>query len=233
MVIDNPVDPERFDPERFESNDVRRSLSLKGTPVLGVIAQITPWKGQTRAVHILERLRITHPSAELVIVGETKFVTPATRFDNLAYEAEVRGLVSKLGLDDAVHLLGERDDVERIIAALDVVLVPSSEEPFGRSVIEALAMGVPVVATNAGGPPEVIRPGIDGIVLAPGDLDGWAEAVRSMARRGRAQGSRSYAIERFGPARHGAEVISVYERAIALADTDRRRLSGGGVFARR
>jgi glycosyltransferase involved in cell wall biosynthesis len=217
VVIDNPVDPERFDPERFESGEVRRLLSVDGAPVLGVIAQITPWKGQTRAVRVLARVRRTHPDAQLLIVGETKFVTPATRFDNRAYERELRELVRQLGLSDAVRFLGERDDVERVIAALDVVLVPSREEPFGRSVIEALAMGVPVVATNAGGPAEVIRPGKDGIVLAPDDLDDWAEAVRSMVRRGRRHESRTYALERFSPARHASEVVSVYERAIARA----------------
>jgi len=143
VVVDNPVDPDRFDPDRFERGEVRRLLSVDGTPVLGVVAQITPWKGQTRAVRILARVRQTYPEAQLLIVGETKFVTPATRFDNQGYERELRKLVNRLGLSRAVRFLGERDDVERVMAALDVLLVPSSEEPFGRSVIEALAMASP------------------------------------------------------------------------------------------
>jgi glycosyltransferase involved in cell wall biosynthesis len=214
-VVDNPVDLERFDPRRWEKQAMREKLGLQGNPVLGIVAQITPWKGQIRAVHVLAQVRRTHPTAELLIVGEPKFVSAATSYDNRAYERELHAVIEQLGLPDAVRFLGEREDVERIMAALDVVLVPSTEEPFGRSVIEALAMGVPVVATNNGGPAEVIRPGIDGVLLPPDDIASWANAVVVMARRGRRLESREYALRRFSPARHAAEVTSVYERLMS------------------
>lgn len=214
-VVDNPVDAERFDPARFSRAEVRRELGLTGSPVLGVLAQITPWKGQTRAVLTLNELRRTHPAAELVLAGEAKFVTAATRFDNPAYERDLHALVDDLGLRDAVHFIGERDDAERVMAALDVLLVPSTEEPFGRTVIEALAMRVPVAATDVGGPREVIRPGVDGVVLPPDDTTEWAASIRLLLRRGPNPESRAYAIERFSPERHASEVLRVYERIIA------------------
>jgi glycosyltransferase involved in cell wall biosynthesis len=194
---------------------MRRNLGLRGSPVVGIVAQITPWKGQIRALQVLERVRRVHPTAELLIVGEPKFVTAATSYDNRAYERELHAMVDQLGLQGAVRFLGEREDVERIIAGLDVLLVPSTEEPFGRSVIEALAMGVPVVATENGGPAEVIRRGIDGVLLPPDDLGSWARAVVAMAQRGRQLESREYVLGRFTPERHAAEVISVYERVIS------------------
>jgi glycosyltransferase involved in cell wall biosynthesis len=223
-VIDNPVDLERFDPLRFDKPDVRRRLGVQGAPILGVIAQITPWKGQIRAVNILERVKRTHPGARLLIVGEAKFVSAVTRYDNQAYERELHGTVDRLGLNDAVSFLGDREDIEEILAALDVLLVPSTEEPFGRSVIEALAMGQPVIATNHGGPAEVIRPGKDGVVLDPDDLDAWALAATSLADRGLRLESRDYARARFSPGVHAAGVVSVYQRALTNTRGRRYRL---------
>jgi glycosyltransferase involved in cell wall biosynthesis len=222
-VIDNPVDTERFDPERLPIEAARRALELTGTPVLGLVAQITPWKGHTRAVRILAGLREEHPGAELVIAGEAKFVTPSTRFDNQAYERELRDLVGELRLTDAVRFLGERQDAEQVMASLDVLLVPSTEEPFGRTVIEAMAMGVPVIATDVGGPSEILRDGRDGVVLPPDELEAWVRAASSLARRGRRQESREYATERFSSQRHAAAVISVYEQVLARNGAAQRR----------
>ena len=214
FVVDNPVDPSAFDPGRYRPSEVRAAMGLQGGPVVGVLAQITPWKGQTHAVRVLERLRRTHPGAELVLAGEAKFVSAATTYDNRAYEREIAALVGALGLGDVVHLIGEQPDPQRIIAALDVLLVPSTAEPFGRTVAEALAMRVPVVATCEGGPAEVIRPGVDGVVLAPRDVAAWAEAAGSWAGRRLGEDSRNYAIERFHPDRHAARVLEIYARVL-------------------
>ena len=147
-----------------------------------------------------------------MIVGEAKFVSRSTSYDNRAYESELRHTVADLGLDDAVHFLGERDDIFRVLAGIDVLLVPSTEEPFGRTVIEAMAMGVPVIATDAGGPAEIIRDGVDGLVLPPDATERWAEAASSLARRARSSESRDYAVERFNPQRHADAVISTYRQ---------------------
>jgi glycosyltransferase involved in cell wall biosynthesis len=146
-------------------------------------------------------------------------VSAATTLDNRGYEQEVRALTTRLGLDDAVHFLGEREDVERILSALDVVLVPSTEEPFGRTVIESLAMQVPVVATAAGGPANVIRHGVDGEVADVNDLDAWVDAVNRQIARGGSAESRRYAVERFSRERHAAAIKAVHERALSRAAT--------------
>lgn len=211
-VVDNPVDISRFDPTKCTSEEARRAIGVTGSPILALIAQITPWKGHLRAVRILEHIRNRHPAAELVIVGEAKFVTRSTSYDNRAYERELRHMVADLGLDDAVHFLGERDDIFRVLAGTDVLLVPSTEEPFGRTVIEAMAMGVPVIATDAGGPAEIIREGVDGLVLPPDATGRWAEAASSLAQRARSSDSRDYAVERFNPRRHGDAVVATYRQ---------------------
>lgn len=220
-VIYNPVNAERFDPARHDREAIRRELGIRGNPVLGIVAQITPWKGQLRALEVLRRVRTRHPDVELLIVGEAKFVSGPTSYDNQEYERSVHESVAELGLQQSVRFLGEREDVERIMAAIDVLLVPSNEEPFGRSVIEALAMGVPVVATDRGGPAEVIRAGVDGLLLPPHDLGAWGAAVDAMLDGGPRLGSRDYVREHFSPERHGAEIVNLYEREIS-----RRRRDG-------
>jgi glycosyltransferase involved in cell wall biosynthesis len=222
-VVDNPVDIDRFDPARHSQEAARQLLGITGNPLIGVIAQITPWKGQDRAIRLLTELRRTNPEAGLLLAGETKFVTRATRYDNRGYEERLHELIRRHALTDHVRFLGEREDTEVILEALDVLLVPSTEEPFGRTVIEALALNVPVVATNAGGPREVIRQGVDGVTLDVDDTAAWAAAVRDLAKRGRNADSRSYAIERFDADAHARAVVAIYEEALRAAGTFSRQ----------
>ena len=179
-VVFNPIDLTRFDPARHPGPAARERLGLRPEDlVLAVIAQITPWKGQRDALEIVDTLRREQPRARLLIVGEAKFVGPATRYDNRAYLAELHELARERGLGSHVAWLGERDDVPAILAATDVLLVPSWEEPFGRIVAEGMAMGCLVAATAAGGPSETITDGVDGLLLAPRDPTGWARAIRA------------------------------------------------------
>jgi glycosyltransferase involved in cell wall biosynthesis len=79
------------------------------------------------------------------------------------------------------YFTGERDDVPTVLSALDIILVPSWEESFRRSLLEAMAMGRPVIATNVGGPREIVTSGFDGLLLPPRlRPDLWAEAVGSL-----------------------------------------------------
>jgi L-malate glycosyltransferase len=152
-VLHNCVDLSRFDPSRLGRDQARERLGLGlDQPVLGIVAQITPWKAQDDAIRIAAELARTHPRIRLLIVGSAKFVSKATRFDNIRYRAELESLTRSLGVEDNVVFMGEREDVPEILRALDVLLMPSWEEPFGRAIIEAMAMAVPVVATSVGGP---------------------------------------------------------------------------------
>jgi glycosyltransferase involved in cell wall biosynthesis len=180
-VVYNPLDLDRFDPARVDRDAARRSLGLgPDTPVAGVVAQITPWKGQAVAIDALARARERVPDAQLLLVGETKFTSAATRFDNRSYLRELEASVERLGLAGAVRFLGEREDVPAVLRALDAVLVPSSHEPFGRIVAEALAMGTPVLATSVGGPAEILEHGRTGLLLDPHDPGAWSEALAEL-----------------------------------------------------
>jgi glycosyltransferase involved in cell wall biosynthesis len=118
-----------------------------------------------------------------------------------------------------VSWLGEREDVPELMRALDMLLLPSREEPFGRTLIEAMALGVPVLATDVGGPSEIIENGREGYLLSPTEPEAWARAVRTIAespelRREMGLAGRRRVEQAFTVERHVAAMLSVYQRAL-------------------
>jgi glycosyltransferase involved in cell wall biosynthesis len=218
-VVENAVDLSRFDPAAVPRTASRSALGVGDGLVLSVIAQITPWKGQDLAIRTVAELRSRGHHALLLIVGEAKFLGAATRHDNRAFEQKLHALARTFQLDDRVRFLGERPDPEHILAATDVLLVPSTEEPFGRTIIEAMAMGVPVAATNVGGPAEILSDEIGGCVVAGRDPAAWADAVEAMSSRSPTQhaAARARAEARFSREHHVAAMLSVYTEALAHA----------------
>lgn len=187
-----------------------------------MVAQITPWKGQEEAIRMTSRLRERGIDVQLLLAGTPVFVSRSTRYDNRAYDRGLHALVGELGVADRVHFLGERGDVPRVLRALDMLLVPSWEEPFGRAVVEAMVMGVPVAATSAGGPPELVRDGEDGLLLPPRRPDAWAEALEPVLRDGprlRAMGAAAEARARheFGLERITGQLVDDYDRLMESA----------------
>jgi glycosyltransferase involved in cell wall biosynthesis len=223
-VVHNAVELARWDPERIDRGQARAALGEAGRRelLLGVVAQLSPWKGQATAIEALRLVRERGIDAHLLLVGSAKFVARATRFDNNAYVAALHAQVADAGLQEYVSFLGEREDVPQLIRALDMLLLPSEEEPFGRALVEAMALGVPVLATNVGGPPEIIEDGVEGYLLSPHDPAAWAQAIvriherpdrgAGMGRAGRERVRRELAIEH-----HVAAVLACYERAASLA----------------
>jgi glycosyltransferase involved in cell wall biosynthesis len=147
------------------------------------VAQIIPWKAQDDAIRILAELKREHPDVCLLLVGSPKFTSRAARFDSVAFARRLDRLISSLGVQQEVRLLGERDDVSDVLRAADIVLDPSWAEPFGMCVIEAMAMGLPVLATSVGGPREVITHGRDGLLLPPRAPTTWAAAASRLLRQ--------------------------------------------------
>ena len=219
-VVHNPIDPSRFDPALIDPSESRAEIGLAPDDlVLAVVGYLAPVKCQDDAIRILASLKATRPNARLVVAGATRFTGAAAREDALRYETRLRELAGELGVEDDVLFIGERADVRGVLAAADVVLVPSRSEGFGRVVLETLAMARPVVATNVGGTTEIVRDGVDGLLLAPGDPKRWAEEVDRLLgnaeRRGEmgANGRRRAAVD-FSPAAHTEGILSAYEKAL-------------------
>lgn len=204
-VIPNFVDPEEFD--RARHGDALRKELGGGLPVLMHISNFRPVKRVRDVVRVFAKVREQRPSV-LVMVGDGP--------DRGAAEDEAR----TLGVADSVRFLGRIDAVAPLFAAADVYLFPSESESFGLSALEALASGVPVVASRVGGVPDVVRDGVTGVLCPVGDIEmmaaaalefleprRWAEASRAAAQDARARFSTR-------------EVVARYERLYrdALAD---------------
>jgi N-acetyl-alpha-D-glucosaminyl L-malate synthase BshA len=126
--------------------------------------------------------------------------------------AEAEDEMRKLGVEGRVHFLGKIDNVAPLLASADLFLPPSSSESFGLSALEALATGVPVVGTNAGGVPEVVRDGETGILCPVGDVEGMTRAAisilgdharwQSMSELGAADARARFSLD---------EIVSKYE----------------------
>lgn len=218
-IIDNPVDQSRFDPATYAAAECRSALGIAdGAPVIGIIGQITPWKGHHTVIEALPRIRERHPRTELLIVGEIKFTAAAARLDNRAYLEGLHRLIAALGLTACVRFVGERRDIPQHLLAMDILLVPSQAEPFGRTVAEAMTMGTPVVATSVGGPSEIIEHGITGLLAPPGRHHEWASAINQLlddpgAAQRMAASARQAALVRFDAGRHAQAVTAVLAAA--------------------
>jgi N-acetyl-alpha-D-glucosaminyl L-malate synthase BshA len=198
VVIHNFIDPVRYDRARYPSTLPGPLPS--GMPVLIHVSNFRPVKRTLDVVRIFARLRETQP-AVLVMVGDGP--------DRPAAEEEAR----RLKVSDGVAFLGKIDEVAPLLAAAHVFLLPSESESFGLSALEALACGVPVVASRVGGLPELIRDGETGRLCPVGDIDAMAAAAGELLRDGeqwRAMSLRAAADARARFDR--SEIVSRYEK---------------------
>lgn len=139
-------------------------------PKVALIGRIVKEKGHETAIRAISSVKETFPNVKLVIVGN----------GDSQYVNYLKNLVINLQVDKNVKFLGFQKQISKILENCDVCLVPSKAEPFGRVVIEAMALGVPVIAANSGGIPEIIDDGIDGILVPPNDIGKWAMAIKSI-----------------------------------------------------
>lgn len=141
-------------------------------------------------------------------------------FGEDVWEADLHELVGRLGLTDRVTFVGFVADVEGELARLDLLVHASViPEPFGQVVVEGMAAGMPVVATDAGGPAETITHGVDGVLVAPGDADALAEAIVRLradpAERSRLGAAAVVRARDFAPEVIGARMTDVYRLLLA------------------
>jgi len=222
IVVYNAVDLMQFDSQKVDSSEVKAELGLWDCyPILAIVGQITPCKGQIDAINAIPTVLKIFPSAKLLIVGSVKFKGAGTRYDNSTYEKMLHSATKRLGLNSQVIFTGERGDIPAIMKAIDVLVFASWGEPFGRVLIEAMAMEKPAIATNGGGSKEILENGVTGMLIPPRNEAALAEAIiqvcsnhvlqAEMARHGRAR------VERlFGIKQHVKQVERIYESVAGM-----------------
>ncbi|HEX9084653.1 MAG TPA: N-acetyl-alpha-D-glucosaminyl L-malate synthase BshA [Gemmatimonadaceae bacterium] len=160
-VIHNFIDPDVYNREKYPS--LLKKQVGHSKPILMHVSNFRTVKRVRDVVRIFAEVNREVPSV-LVMIGDGP--------DRPAAEEEAR----MLGVADSVSFLGKLDQIAPLLAAADLFLLPSQSESFGLSALEALASGVPVIGTNAGGLPEVVRDGKTGVLCGVGDIPGMAAA---------------------------------------------------------
>jgi glycosyltransferase involved in cell wall biosynthesis len=186
---------------------VRAELSLPSdAPLIAMVGRFVPVKNHRTAIDAMDAVRHDVPEARLLLVGDGP--------DRARCEA----LVSKRNLNHAVHFLGQRSDVPRVFAAVDVLVMPSQREGMPYAAIEALASGVPIVAYETGGLPELVEHQQTGLLVPPGDQNALAGALArvlsdSALRQQLSEGARAKA-RCFDIDHHVMQLLSLYQRVL-------------------
>ncbi|MEY2432683.1 MAG: hypothetical protein QOC92_2408, partial [Acidimicrobiaceae bacterium] len=201
-VIHNAVDIRKFqDPARPE---VRAELSGDTPgPLVVMVARLDPDKGHR---HLLAAAAML-PDVRLVFAGDGP--------ERGALEAFAR----ELGVDDRVRFLGHRNDVPQLLAACDVMALPSAFEGLPISVLEAMAAGTPVVASNIGGVDEVVQNNLTGLLVHPGDAPALAAAIRRLVEdpgqaARLADAARARVADEFSATTMARRVAAVYDKVL-------------------
>ncbi len=175
-VIHNGIDGVAFQ-TGADGPAVRREWGVKENAFLvGMAGQLVPWKNHALFLKAAGTIAAAVPEARFLIVGANLF-DPGS-----GYEAGLRALAREAGLEERLIFSGYRTDMNSVLAGLDLLIHPADREPLGRVILEAMALGKPVIAVNAGGPAEIIHSGIDGVLVPPGDDEALAETAMALWR---------------------------------------------------
>jgi glycosyltransferase involved in cell wall biosynthesis len=178
------IDEKRFSPE-INGGDVRKDLNIElDDYLLGIVSVLRSWKGHVYLLEAFRALREKIPHLKLVIAGGGP------------QESNIRKYIEENGLGGKVIMTGHREDVPQILKNLDLFILPSySNEATSQVIPQAMAVGIPVIATSAGGIGEVVKDGETGRLVSPRDARALSEAIfwayqnreetRKMARKAR------------------------------------------------
>jgi glycosyltransferase involved in cell wall biosynthesis len=187
---------------------------------LAVVGRLQRWKRVELALDCLKLALIDEPRLRLIVAGDAR---PDLDAD---YPAALRARADALGIAHAVDFVGDSSDPAATLLETDIMLHLSDGDSFGLMVVEAMLRGVPVIASSAGGPAEIVRDGVDGLLVEPTDVPALAGAVRRLARdpvRRAEMGAagRARVLERFDERRTAADTWALMA---ALAAAPDRRL---------
>jgi glycosyltransferase involved in cell wall biosynthesis len=172
-TIHGGIDVRAFRPDRAAREEGRRELAIgPDVRLVGSTHLIMPEKGTRELMLAAGRLANKHPNTSFVVVGDTRSDETAR-----GYFREIDGLRIQLGLGDRWRFVGPRLDVRPLVAAMDVFVLASTYESFGLSILEAMSLGKPVVATDCGGPREIVVNGETGFLVPTGDIAALADAI--------------------------------------------------------
>lgn len=214
-TIHDPVDLDKIQVALQSRDRIRRESGLTDDDIaVGIFGRVIPWKGQLEFVRAIVLSMAIDSHIRAVIVGDESDGDPG-------YFRKVRAEIEDSSFRQRFILAGYRKNVEEYYSAMDIVAHASiTPEPFGMVVPEGMAAGCAVIASDAGGPREVIENGVDGVLVPPGDIDALSRAVLSVAsdkqlRLRMAEAGKRKASARFGIAASAASVAKIYSAILS------------------
>jgi glycosyltransferase involved in cell wall biosynthesis len=194
--VTNSVDTTMFcAPAQDERSRIRSELGLSRSDVVVIYTgRLVTYKGLPRLLEVADRIRREHQNVKFVLVG-------GGGLDMHNCEEDLRRFVTERGLGDTVRFAGEVNDVRRFLQASDIFVLPSEDDAFPLSLVEAMACGLAVVATKVGGIPEIVISGENGLLIDPGDSRQLHNALCRLIRDRRLSGALGTAAARSVQAR--------------------------------
>jgi glycosyltransferase involved in cell wall biosynthesis len=208
-VVPLGLDLEPFAGSAARRGELRRELGLSPeVPLVGIVARLVPVKAHEVFLEAAQVVAQAHSAAQFLIVGDGE------------RRAELEQLAARAGLSARVRFLGWRGDLDRVYADLDVAVLTSKNEGSPVALIEAMAAGRAVVATQVGGVPDVVTDGVTGRLVPGGDAVAAAHGIIGLLQHPdqRAQlggAARAFVLDRFGAARLLQDVDGLYRRLLA------------------
>jgi len=171
-IVPKGIELEKFIHKKHSKQKARDMLSLSSDArILGIIGRIEQGKGQHFLIEAVNHLNSLDCHVELLITGEP------TKNEGTEYLDYLHKLIGEYNLNDKVHFRPFTDDVETFYCSIDIFTLASRAETYGTVTIEAMASGLPIIATNTGGTPEILKNGELGLLYPPGDIEAFSKNV--------------------------------------------------------
>lgn len=204
-VVHNAVETQAF--STLQRDEIRRQHGWHNQLIILCVARLVPAKGQIYAIEALAKLIKQLPSIKLVLVGE------GPDRDQLMQYAQ------KIGVSTHLSLLGARNDVAALLSATDIYLQPSLKEGFCIAFLEAMATGLCCIGTQTGAIPNMVKSGVNGLLIAPGASDAIADAILSMTKdtetRSRyARAAKITVQTQFSLEKQASDTLAVYQQVL-------------------
>jgi glycosyltransferase involved in cell wall biosynthesis len=210
-AIHNGVDASTYRPDPDARADARAEFGYgPGDVVCGIAARLVEAKGHRYLFEAVASLCEMHPALRILVLGEGPL------------EADLRAMAERLGIAGAVRFAGFRDDMPRCVRAFDIGVQPSiAVDTSSFSLKEQMAAGIPVIASDYGGLPEIVRDGVEGRVVPAGTVMPLAQALDDLAtdaalRERRGEAGRARVLEEFTVERFGERTLAAYHQALEL-----------------
>jgi glycosyltransferase involved in cell wall biosynthesis len=207
VTLYNGIDTKRFSIGSIDVLKARKRLEIPESAnfVFGTVGRLSPVKGQGLLINAFAEVLLKCKGTFLAIIGEG------------ALKENLLRTVENLRIDDRVQFLGFRKDIPKVLKAMDAFVLPSLSEGLPLSLLEAMASGLPVIASRVGGIPEVLKQGDEGIMVPGGSVDALAQAMLKLrnldaaSRREMGRSGRKRVLERFSVDRMVSEINQLYQ----------------------